>query len=179
LSLVAGFSLSILIDELDRLINMIVPLPEWMAELMTPLKVESTMDWILALSGVVFAAGFAEESLFRGFIQVSLEQRGDVTKAVLLSSATWALIHIVPYWAIQIFIIGVFFGFLSWRTKSIFPSVIMHGVNNFIALLYVNLNLQEELTWYLWGEHVSPIVLVISAGLFYYSMAQIIVIYRD
>ena len=41
LSFIAGLSLSILIDELDRLINMIVPLPEWMAELMTPLKVES------------------------------------------------------------------------------------------------------------------------------------------
>jgi membrane protease YdiL (CAAX protease family) len=178
LSLIAGMSLSILIDELDRLINMIIPLPEWMADLMTPLKVESTLDWILAILGVVVAAGFAEESLFRGFILVSLEQRGDVTKAVLLSSATWALIHIVPYWAIQIFIIGVFFGFLSWRTQSIFPSVIMHGVNNFIALLYVNLNLETELSWYLWGEHVSPVVLVISVGLFYYSMSQIIFIYR-
>jgi len=177
LSLIAGVSLSILVDELDRIINMIVPLPEWMSELMTPLKVETTVDWILAISGVVVAAGFAEESLFRGFIQVSLEQRGDITKAVLLSSATWALIHIIPYWAIQIFIIGMFFGFLSWRTKSIFPSVIMHGANNFIALLYVNL--KDELSWYLWGDHVSPVVLVIAAGLLYYSMRQIVFIYRS
>ena len=137
------------------------------------------MEWILAISGVVFAAGFAEESLFRGFIQVSLEQRGDVTKAVLLSSATWALIHIVPYWAIQIFIIGVFFGFLSWRTKSIFPSVIMHGVNNFIALLYVNLNLRGRVILVLVGRTCFTGYLGICVGLFYYSMRQIIFIYRN
>jgi membrane protease YdiL (CAAX protease family) len=179
LSLAGGLSLSVLIDELDRIINMIVPPPEWMEEIMTPLLVETTTDWILAVSGVVLAAAFAEEGLFRGFIQVSLEKKGDVTKAVLLSAATWALIHIIPYWAIQIFIIGVIFGFLSWRTGSIFPSVIMHGGNNLLALLYVNLELQESSSWYLWGEHVSPVVLVIAAAIFYYSISQISFIYKS
>lgn len=179
LSLIGGIALSILIDELDRIINMIIPMPEWMEEMMRPLEVESGFDWILAISGVVIAAGFAEESLFRGFIQVSLEKRGDITKAVLLSAATWALIHIVPYWVVQIFIIGVVFGYLSWRTGSIIPSAIMHAINNLIALFYVNLNLQEKMPWYLWGDHVSPVLLVISAGAFYYTMRQIAFIYRE
>ncbi len=179
LSILGGLALSVLIDELDRVINMIIPLPEWMEEMMTPLKVETTADWIMAVSGVVIAAGFAEEALFRGFIQVSLEKKGDVTKAVLISAATWALIHIVPYWAIQIFIIGVIFGYLSWRTRSIFPSVIMHAGNNLLALFFVNMTMEEEPSWYLWGDHVSPVILVLAAGIFYYSIKQITFIYRE
>ena len=179
LSFIGGIALSILIDEVDRIIGMLLPMPDWIEEMMQPLVVESTSDWILAISGVVLAAGFAEESLFRGFIQVSLEERGDVTKAVLFSAGTWALIHIVPYWAIQIFIIGMVFGFLSWRTGSIIPSAIMHALYNLIALVYVNLELHDKMSWYFWGDHVSPVMLVIAAGLFYYSMRQIILIYRS
>jgi hypothetical protein len=179
LSLTGGLSLSVLIDEVDRLISMILPMPDWIDEMMQPLLVESTADWILAISGVVLAAGFAEESLFRGFIQVSLEKKGDVTRAVLFSAGTWALIHIVPYWAIQIFIIGVVFGYLSWRTGSIIPPAIMHAVYNLTALIYVNLEVYEQMDWYFRGDHVAPVPLVIAAGVFYYSMRQIIFIYRS
>ena len=40
-----------------------------------------------------------------------------------------------PYWFIQIYILGVFLGFLAWKTKSIIAPLILHGLNNFIALL--------------------------------------------
>ena len=40
-----------------------------------------------------------------------------------------------PYWFFQIYILGIFLGFLAWKTNSIIAPLILHGLNNFIALL--------------------------------------------
>ena len=38
-----------------------------------------------------------------------------------------------PFWAVQIFIMGVIIGFLAWRTDSVIPGIIVHALNNFDA----------------------------------------------
>ena len=48
----------------------------------------------------------------------------DITKAVLVTSLFFAMIHFNPYWTIQIYLLGVILGFLSWKTKSVIPSII-------------------------------------------------------
>jgi membrane protease YdiL (CAAX protease family) len=178
LSVLCGVSLSIVGDELDRLVNIIIPIPEWILEQMKPLQVESGLDWVLIITGAVIVASIAEEGLFRGFFQVTLEKKGDATRAVLLSAITWTIIHLNPYWAIQIFITGIIIGFLAWRTDSIIPSIIVHAVNNLLALLFLNFNLEEVLSWYLWGGHVAPFVLVIAAGGLVWSLREINAVYQ-
>jgi len=101
-SLVVGLSLAVVGDELDRIVQIVIPSPEWLNEMLLPLKAKSTLDWVKVILGAVLIAAFSEEFLFRGFLQKSLEIKGDVTRAVLLTSITWALIHQNPYWAIQI-----------------------------------------------------------------------------
>ena len=66
-----------------------------------------------------------------------------------------------PYWFIQIYILGVFLGFLAWKTNSIIAPLILHGLNNFIALLLSVLELQNT-SFYLWNGHVSPWILVLA-----------------
>ena len=132
ISILIGISLTVLGDELDRLIGLIITVPEWVYEMMYPLKAESTWDWVLILTGGVIIASVAEEVLFRGFLQVALERKGDVTRAALLSSLTWTLVHQNPYWAVGIFILGIFIGFIAWRTNSIIPPIIVHAINNFL-----------------------------------------------
>jgi len=173
LSITTGLSISVLSDELDRLLNMIIPIPEWILEQMRPLQVESGMDWFLIILGAVIIASVSEEILFRGFFQVALEKKGDVTRAVLLSAISWTIIHMNPYWAIQIFITGVFIGYLAWRTDSIIPPILVHMVNNFLAVLFLNAYTEESFGWYEWGEHVSPIVLIIAAALMTWSLREI------
>jgi len=178
LSVPLGLSISVITDEIDRIVQIFLPTPEIFLKYLDSLKAETPFDWIFLILGVVIIASISEEILFRGFLQVSLERKGDITRAVILSSVTWTIIHINPYWAIQIFITGVVIGFLAWRTNSVFPSMIVHGTNNFISLLVINYNLDESMDWYFLGDHISPIVIVIAAGILIISIRRISVLYK-
>ncbi len=178
-SILCALALSVIGDELDRLLGMLITIPDWLYETMRPLKAESLSDWILILSGAVLVAALAEEVMFRGFLQVALEKKGDVTRAVILSSLTWTLVHQNPYWAVEIFIIGIFIGFLAWRTNSLWPAIIVHLVNNLIAVIFLNLGDSASFGWYEWKGHVSPLVLIPAVGLLIWTLRSISDFYRS
>ena len=172
-SILIGLALTILSDELDRIINIFYPLPDWLTEQMEPLKAANSFELILIILGAVFVAAIAEEGLFRGFLQYSLEKRGDVTRAVILSSLSWTMIHMNLYWAIQLFLMGIVIGYMAWRTNSVFPAIIIHGVNNLVGVIFLNFDLDPYMQWYEWNDHVSPIVIVISAAILFFSIRNI------
>jgi membrane protease YdiL (CAAX protease family) len=180
LSIFIALSLSILSDELSRLLDLIIPMPQWLSDQITEsMKTNDPFGFFLLLIGVVFVAAVAEEGLIRGFLQTSLEQKGDATRAVLLSAITWTFIHTNPWWAVQFFVLGVIFGYLAWRTNSVYPSIIAHGLNNLIALLFINFELEEKLTWYTWKGHISPILLLISIAVLVWSVRQLDLTYQS
>ena len=167
-SIIIGFSISIIGDELDRLMNLIIPAPEFLGEISEALQILSFTDFIVLFTGAVLAAAFVEESIIRGFLQLSLEKHQDVTKAVIYASLAWTIIHGVLYWAIQIFLLGIILGILAWRSNSIIPSFIGHAINNSAALLFYNVDQSYFQGFYLWGGHVSPVLLIPAlAGLVY------------
>jgi membrane protease YdiL (CAAX protease family) len=163
-------------DELDRLIQIFVPVPQWFIDELQFMKAESGTEWLMLILGVVLLAAFAEELLFRGFLQVSLERKGDPTRAVLLTSLTWTMVHMNPFWAIQIFIIGVVIGFLAWRTNSVIPSIIVHGMNNLLSLIFYNIG--DQIPWYLMGNHVSIYLLLPAAFVLVWCIRHLTALYR-
>ncbi len=177
ISVIIGISLSVVGDELDRIIQIILPTPDFLLEFMDSMHAETAMDWVLLFIGVVLFASVSEELVFRGFLQVSLEQKGDVTRAVLLVSLAWTIIHANPYWAVPIFVMGVIIGFLAWRTGSIVPGIIVHGINNFLSLL--NYNLQPEMEWYLMGDHVAPMIVIPALAVLVYSIIKLSDFYQQ
>jgi membrane protease YdiL (CAAX protease family) len=172
-TIILGLSLVILIDEIERLIVLLVPIPESLQGLIEDLNLTSTQDWVLFFLGSVIFAAVAEEGLFRGFLQVTLESKGDPTRAVVLTSVCWALIHINPVWAIPIFILGVFLGYVAWKTQSVWPAIIIHSLNNFIAILFLSDEFNAHMGWYTMGDHVSPVILITAMGGVYYSIKMI------
>ena len=164
MAIILGFAMTIVGDELDRLINIIFTPPEFLEQLEASLKISSVLDLILLFTGTVIIASVVEESVFRGFFQVTLENYQNVTKAVIYSSIFWALIHGVLFWAVQIFLMGVILGFLAWRTKSIIPSAICHAINNGMALFFTNggdtAGGSMFYSIYEWRGHVSPLILI-------------------
>jgi len=161
-SLVIGMGISIIGDEMDRLINIIIPAPEFVGEIAEALRIHSTTDFFLLFTGAVIAAAFIEESIIRGFLQTSMEKYQDVTRAIIYASLAWTIIHGMLYWAIQIFLLGIILGLLAWRSNSIVPSVIGHATNNAAALLFYNINIEKYAGFYLWGDHVSPLFLILA-----------------
>jgi membrane protease YdiL (CAAX protease family) len=175
-SVILGLSLRVLGDELDRLIQIFLPIPKWFVDQLHFMQAETGGDWILLLLGIVLLAAFSEEMLFRGFLQVTLERKGDPTRAVLLTSLAWTLVHVNPYWAIQIFIIGIVIGFLAWRTQSIVPTIIVHGMNNLLSLIFYNFD--QHMKWYRMGDHVSLYILVPAALILVWSIRRLTAYYQ-
>lgn len=157
-----GLTLSILGDELDRLVSIILTPPEALKEIEVLLKVSSAADLILLIVGTIIFTPFVEETIFRGLLQVSLENYQNVTRAVIYTSLAWTLIHGILYWAVQIFLMGIILGYLAWRTKSIIPSAICHAINNGLALLFNNIEGSSFFSVYEWKGHVNPLILIVS-----------------
>ncbi len=152
----------VIIDELDRIVYALFGSPDFLGELVEQLKITSIYNGFLIISTTIIVAPLVEELLFRGFLQKVLEKSWeDITKAILVTSLFFALVHLNPYWIVQIYLLGMLLGYLSWRTNSIIPGIILHGLNNGFA---VALNNVENVfnRYYNWHEHVNPFWIFIA-----------------
>ena len=163
------FSTGVLIafDTLDRIIHKFIPPPEYIIDLGEIMRPDSTLGYIFLFLAVVIVAPIGEEIVFRGFLQRFLEEYWkDITRAVLVTSLFFAMIHFNPFWTIQIYLLGVILGFLAWKTKSVIPSILLHIVNNGSAFILTNIE-EGTIDFYLWNEQVSPIFIFLAAFLIY------------
>ena len=166
-TLVLSLGIIILVDEFDRIASLLFTPPEYLDQLGYMLKFDSFNMAVFLVFGIVVLAPLGEEILFRGFLQKFLEEHWqDVTRAVLVTSLFFAIIHLNPFWLIQIYMLGVILGFLAWRTGSIWAGFILHAANNLVALLFTNYN-QVLDDIYTWQGHVAPWILLIGGGCIY------------
>jgi len=128
---------------------------------------------ILLFIAVVILAPLGEEIIFRGFLQQILEKHWkDITQAILFTALIFSLIHMNPYWFVQIYFLGVILGFLAWKTQSIIAPLILHSLNNSMALLLSSLDLQQN-NLYIWNGHVAPWVLIFACFSVFFGFKQI------
>lgn len=172
-SILIGISLFVLADEIDRLIRFLVPPSESFKEMLEPITLNNGFEWFLMFVGSVMVSAIAEEGLFRGFLQVTLESKGDPSRAVILTSIAWAIIYPNPYLAIPVFVLGIFIGFVAWKTNSIFSSIIIHASYSAVSLVLISDFLKNNMDWYLIGSHVSPVFIIGAAGGLYLGISSI------
>ena len=160
-------------DEINILVDKIIPAPESFLQLEAMLTPENPLSMIILIITIVILAPVGEELLFRGFLQKFLEnQWGDVTKAILISSLFFAAIHFNPYWLIQIYFLGVLLGYIAWKTSSVIPAIIFHMVINGSSLLFTRLGEPIE-SILLWNGHVNPLILILGGYCFFIGIKQI------
>lgn len=161
-SILLGLALTIIADEVDRIVQIFFPMPKIILEsIEKTLVISSISDFFIITFSAVVLAAVCEELLFRGFLQTSFEHTFDITKAVMLTALIFAIVHFNPWWTIQLMLFGIFLGVLSWKSDSIIPSVIVHVVNNAVALVFINLD-ESYFQWYLWKNHIDPFLLVLA-----------------
>ena len=97
------------------------------------------LDLFLAMTGAVAAAPIGEEIVFRGLLLQGLLRRGvRVMPAVVASAAIFALCHVNLIGLPALFELGLVFGLLYARTRSVLPGMVAHlGSNLTATLLYV------------------------------------------
>ncbi|NIR47786.1 CPBP family intramembrane metalloprotease [candidate division KSB1 bacterium] len=168
ISIGLGCSLTILMDELDRIISRFIKVPPEFEEVLSRILVaDSVLETLILFFAAVVVAGIIEEMLFRGMLLKSLEARLEIPYAIFFSALIFAFFHLMP-WLIQILLLGLVLGFLAWRCDSILPGAIIHAINNAFAFIY--LNLEGKFEWYNWNGHVYPPILVIATAVAFYGL---------
>ena len=81
---------------------------------------------------LVVGPAVGEELLFRGVITNGLREYGKGT-AIILSSAAFTLMHTNPLQTVYQFMLGILFGLVYVETKSLLPSMLLHGMNNALS----------------------------------------------
>ena len=99
---------------------------------------ESTIGLVAAGFMIICVAPFAEEFFFRGFFYGALRTRFGVAVAAIIDGLVFGLIHfegsadgllIVPPLAV----LGIVFCLVYEKTRSLYPVVALHSLNNSIA----------------------------------------------
>ena len=126
LLLVPAFSTSI------EPLTMWMPMPDFIKKLFDSF---TQSGWVSFIS-VVIMAPLLEEWLLRGVALKGLLQRGySPVAAICWSALMFGVIHMNPWQAIPAFSTGVLFGWVYWRTRSLWTTIFMHAVNNGISFL--------------------------------------------
>ena len=113
-------------------------------DLVTPFQLQSyttaaTAGWLPAmLAAAILIAPAGEEAMFRGFLfRGWARSPRTVLPAIVVISALWAALHIQYDWTgvLQIFIIGLFLGWMRWRSGSLPLTFLLHALFNFEGTL--------------------------------------------
>lgn len=107
---------------------------------------EAAMQALLRLSegGVVsylivcVMAPIIEEMLFRGVILRGLLHRYSASLAIATSAAIFSIYHLNLYQLFPAFIVGCFIGWVYYLSKSLWPCIVIHVLNNTLALALYN-----------------------------------------
>lgn len=96
-------------------------------------------EGFLMVVATVIGAPIVEEVIFRGLILSRLNRALPGWLAVLLSALLFGVCHGQVVWIAYAFVLGVVFGFLALRARSIWPTLAAHLVFNGIGQLMVQL----------------------------------------
>jgi len=90
---------------------------------------------LLFLIAAVIAAPVGEEIMFRGFLFRGWAAPLGVTGTIVVTSAVWAAIHVQYDWygIVQVFCLGLLFGWVRARSGSTLLTMMMHSVCNIAA----------------------------------------------
>ena len=85
---------------------------------------------LVTLIAICLVAPFVEEMLFRGIILRGFLAYYSPSVSIILSALLFGLIHLNIYQIPAAFLLGCFFGWLFYLSKSIWPSIIGHAAHN-------------------------------------------------
>lgn len=93
------------------------------------------MVWLLVIAFCV-AAPISEELFSRGFLYRGWSDSFlRIPGAIILSSLVWTALHLQYDWfaLLNVLSLGLWFGYLRYRTHSILLTMVLHGLNNLAA----------------------------------------------
>ena len=127
LSALALIALSVVIDPTTSFI----PMPDPVKAVFEKAFMESPL-WDMILSTCILAP-LLEEFLCRGMMLRGMLYRMQPWKAITWSAVIFAVMHLNPWQSIPAFLIGLFLGWVYWRTRCLWATIFLHCLNNSLS----------------------------------------------
>lgn len=91
---------------------------------------------IVRIAVISLLTGVVEELYMRGVLQpLLIRTTKSVHIGILLTALIFSLLHLAPSYLLPIFIYGLLFGYWRHYTGSLYPSMLLHILNNLLTLL--------------------------------------------
>lgn len=139
ITIALNFVISMIINALKMLVEksgLVVPEPD------LSFKNNSFANLLVYSLALFVFAPLIEEFLIRGCVLKILKPFGN-RFAIIISAAFFALLHGNIVQGAGAFIIGLILGYVTVKSNSLLPAIIIHALNNFLsflAIVVVNLN---------------------------------------
>ncbi len=151
--------------------------PEWLKEMYEFFTetFEIVFNYkIAAFITICLLAPLLEELIFRGLILRGMLNKGIAPIwAILLSSVLFGAVHFNPWQFVGATFLGALFGFVYYRTKSLWMVMLLHFINNFIAFIYTlntgSMDTDEKVLDFNYAELGISVILVFIFGYLIYK----------
>lgn len=142
--IIIGFFLVLVIQPIVMYLghlNSLLPLPDSITDLQTS-QYEMFEEFLrgdgvlwFGLFHIALVPAFCEEILFRGYILRAFEKSWGIITAIIVSGFVFGLFHIQLGNILPLATLGIAFALLTWLSKSIWPAIVAHFVNNGSAVV--------------------------------------------
>jgi membrane protease YdiL (CAAX protease family) len=117
-----------------------------LAQITKSIREASWLAWAVSTLGLALVPGLAEELFFRGFIQTRAQVRWGKPTGIVVAALLFGLFHLDPKQGLYAALVGLLLGWVATRAKSIRPSMVAHGISNFIGLTMAKLGHENATT---------------------------------
>ena len=111
-----------------------MPMQDEIAKLLASIP-RTPLNIGVGLLAIAVIAPLIEELLFRGLLQNALMHYVPAWAAIILSAFTFSLVHLQPMAIPALMALGGAFGYIYYKTGSLRLTIILHMINNTLALL--------------------------------------------
>ncbi len=84
---------------------------------------------------IAVTPAICEEILFRGYVQRQAERSMGVVWGIAFTGLVFGMYHLQPTKVVPLAALGVFLGYITWRSGSLVPAILVHFLNNGIAVV--------------------------------------------
>jgi len=105
---------------------------------------KSPLEFLFVVVIVALTPAVCEELLFRGLVQGALGEAVGGFRAAVLAGLIFGIYHLNPFSLVPLVALGVYFGYLVYRSGSITVSISAHFFNNFVACVALYLNVDDD-----------------------------------
>jgi uncharacterized protein len=135
------------------------------------------LEFLFVVVTVALVPAVCEELLFRGLIQGTLEQGVGGIRAAIVAGVIFGAYHLNPFSLVPLVVLGVYFGYLVFRSGSIGVAISAHFFNNFVACVALYLNVNDDFialaptgkwTWPILIGNFALFALVFLAATYYF-----------